>query len=114
MAVQKPESTTLELERSSSSLAKTVQLPWLSTGDSDTNQTRWLREVVLRLEEADGLAKIARSTKRADDLRAWCWSLADAGDWEAALSAFAQAAEFVPDDDHARRGLLDGAALAAN
>ena len=81
--------------------------------DSDTEQDRWLREVVQRLEGSDGLAKVARSTRRADDLRAWCRSLVDCGDWKAALPAFAEAAGLVTDKDYVRGELLDGAALAA-
>ncbi len=42
---------------------------------------RWLREVVQRLEGSDGLAKLARSTRRADDLLAWCRSLVVANDF---------------------------------
>ncbi len=83
------------------------------TSDWDSEEDRWLRKVVQRLEGAEGLAKIARTTKRADDLRAWCKSLVDAGDWQAALKAFAEAAELVTDQDHARGAFLDGAALAA-
>ena len=79
----------------------------------DTEEDRWLREVVQRLEGSDGLAKIARSTRRADDLRAWCKSLVDAGDWKAALAAFEEAAGHVADKDYARGELLDGVALAA-
>lgn len=74
---------------------------------------RWLREVVLRLEGAAGLAKIARSGRRADDLRAWCGSLVEAGDWKAALAAFEEAAQLVTDENYVRGELLDGAALAA-
>jgi hypothetical protein len=82
-------------------------------GHWDSDEDRWLREVVQRLDGSDGLAKIARTTKRADDLRAWCASLVDAGDWEAALPAFEEAAGLVADQDYARGELLDGAALAA-
>jgi tetratricopeptide (TPR) repeat protein len=81
--------------------------------DWDTDEDRWLREVVRRIEGADGLAKVARSTKRADDLRAWCKSLVEAGDWDAALLAFDEAAEIVTDKEYARGEFLDGAALAA-
>jgi hypothetical protein len=81
--------------------------------DWDTDEDRWLREVVQRLDGSDGLAKIARTTKRADDLRAWCKSLVDAGEWKAALPAFEEAAGLVTDKDYARGELLDGAALAA-
>ncbi|MBI4509686.1 MAG: hypothetical protein HY698_08605 [Deltaproteobacteria bacterium] len=83
------------------------------TSDWDTEEDRWLREVVQRLEGSDGLAKVARSTRRADDLRAWCKSLVDAGDWNAALKAFEDAAELVADKDYTRGEFLDGAALAA-
>jgi len=81
--------------------------------DWDTEADRWQREVVRRLDGAAGLAEIARSTKRADDLRAWCESLVETRDWQAALSAFEEAAAIVADKDHARGELLDGAALAA-
>jgi tetratricopeptide (TPR) repeat protein len=83
------------------------------TSDWDTEEDRWLREVVQRLEGAEGLAKVARATKRADDLRAWCRSLVEAKDWQAALKAFGEAAELVTDKDYARGEFLDGAALAA-
>ena len=81
--------------------------------DRDTNADRWLREVVRRVEGAEGLAKVARSSRRGDDLRAWCRSLVEAGDWKAALAAFEEAAELVADKEYARGELLDGAALAA-
>ena len=83
------------------------------TSDWDTEEDRWLREVVQRLEGAEGLAKVARTTKRADDLRAWCKSLVEAKDWPTALKAFCEAAELVTDKDYARGEFLDGAALAA-
>ena len=79
----------------------------------DTNEDRWLREVVQRLEGADGLANIARSTKRAVDLHAWCSALVEARDWKAALSAYQEAAEVVTDKTYSRGAFLDGAALAA-
>ncbi|MBI4917242.1 MAG: hypothetical protein HY825_15495 [Acidobacteria bacterium] len=81
--------------------------------DPDCDEDRWLREVVHRLEGADGLAKIARSTRRADDLRAWCRGLVETGDWNAALAAFDEAAGTVADREYVRGELLDGAALAA-
>ena len=82
-------------------------------GDWDSEEDRWLREVVRRMEGAEGLAKVARLTRRADDLRAWCQSLVEAEDWKAALPAFEEAAELVADKEYARGELLDGAALAA-
>jgi tetratricopeptide (TPR) repeat protein len=81
--------------------------------DWDSEEDRWLREVVQRLEGAAGLAKVARATKRADDLRAWCRCLMEANEWQAALKAFAEAAELVTDKDYARGEFLDGAALSA-
>lgn len=81
--------------------------------DWDTDEDWWLREVVRRLEGAEGLAKVARETRRADDLRAWCRCLVEARDWKAALAAFDESAELVSDKEHARGELLDGAALAA-
>lgn len=83
------------------------------TSDWDTEGDRWLREVVQRLEGAEGLAKVARTTKRADDLRAWCKCLVEAKNWPAALKAFGEAAELVTDKDYARGEFLDGAALTA-
>jgi hypothetical protein len=68
---------------------------------------------VQRLEGPVGLEKVARSTRRPDDLRAWCKSLVDAGDWKTALPAFEEAAELVTDKDYTRGEFLDGAALAA-
>ena len=65
------------------------------------------------MEGAEGLAKVARSTRRADGLRAWCQSLVEAADWKSALPAFDEAAEIVADKEYARGEFLDGAALAA-
>jgi hypothetical protein len=79
----------------------------------DTDADHWLREVVLRLEGADGLAGIARSSRRSDDLRAWCRALMDSGDWVAALAANKESAEIVGDKNHSQGDFLDGAALAA-
>jgi tetratricopeptide (TPR) repeat protein len=81
--------------------------------DWDADGDKWLREVVWRMEGASGLAKLARSTRRAAHLRAWCRTLVDAGDWKAALSAFDEASELVADGKSLRGELLDGAALAA-
>lgn len=81
--------------------------------DWDSDAARWRREAVQRLEGNEGLARVARSTKSADDLRAWCGALADAGDWKQALSAYDEAAELVRDGKHYCGEFLDGAALAA-
>lgn len=72
-----------------------------------------VREVCLRLEGPEGLATIARETRQADDLRAWCDSLVAKRAWKAALPAFEEAARIVVDEASARGEFLDGAALAA-
>lgn len=79
----------------------------------DSDEDRWLREVVARMEGADGLARIARTTKRSEDLRAWCRVHAEALDWKAALAAYDEAAELVTDNAYARGEFLDGAVLSA-
>jgi tetratricopeptide (TPR) repeat protein len=81
--------------------------------DWDSDEDRWLREVVRRTEGPDGLAKVARKTKRSDDLRAWCRALVEAKDWKRALEAYEEAAEIVVDKEYSRGDFLDGAALAA-
>lgn len=81
--------------------------------DWDTEAQQWLLEVVLRTEGASGLEKIARSTRRANDLRAWCESLVEIGEWKAALAALEDAARLVTDSEPERGEFLDGAALAA-
>ncbi|MBK8481859.1 MAG: hypothetical protein IPL40_11880 [Proteobacteria bacterium] len=80
--------------------------------DWDSDEDRWLREVVQRTQGADGLAEVARASKRADDLRAWCRALVEAGDWKGALAAYDEAAKLVSDKEYARGDFLDGAALA--
>jgi hypothetical protein len=77
-----------------------------------TDMNRWLREVVERLDGVAGLAEIARSTRRADDLRAWCNAVVKDKDWEAALLAYEEAAEIVTDRSDSGE-FLDGAARAA-
>jgi len=81
--------------------------------DSDRDEDRWLREVVERTEGPDGLAKMARASRRADDLRTWCDAVRKTGDWAQTLAAYAEAAELVSDKGYARGRFLDGAALAA-
>lgn len=81
--------------------------------EPESEVDRWRREVVERLEGADGLARIGRSTKRADDLRAWCDALAAEKDWERALSAYEEASAIVSNKPQSVGEFLDGAALAA-
>lgn len=82
------------------------------SGPWDSLAAQWLREAVRRLEGAAGLAELARSSRRAPDLRAWCASLVEDRDWPAALAAFAEAAELA-DDEWLRASLFGGAALCA-
>lgn len=81
--------------------------------DWDGDAPRWRREVVRRIEGPDGLAKVARATRRADDMRAWCDSLMEAEDWKAALSACEEAAALVTERAFGPAGFLDRAAFAA-
>ena len=79
----------------------------------DSDEDRWLREVVVRIEGAGGLADLARATRRAGDLRAWCRMLVTAKDWKAALAAHEEAADIVTGKAYSRGEFLDGVALAA-
>jgi len=79
----------------------------------DSDEDRWLREVVERMEGADGLADLARATRRAGDLRAWCRMLVTAKDWKAALAAHEEAADIISDKAYSRGEFLDGVAFAA-
>jgi hypothetical protein len=79
----------------------------------DVDADRWLREAVQRTDGAKGLAGIARSTLRSDDLRAWCRALIESGDWKSALASYEEAAEIVSDKIYSEGDFLDGAALAA-
>lgn len=78
-----------------------------------SNSARWLREVVQRMDGAAGLADLARSTRKDDDLRAWCRGLALQKNWKAALTAYEEASRIVGDRVYSRGEFLDGAALAA-
>lgn len=88
-----------------------------STGDRDGawahDEKLWLREAIERMEGAAGLAHLARTTRHADDLRAWCCALMAVKDWKAVLAACVEAADKVTDGEYARGKFLDGAALAA-
>lgn len=81
--------------------------------DWETDSNRWLSEVVQRLEGTDGLARLARKTKRTHDLRAWCRAVVEARDWTAALAACEEAATLASDVTGAGAEFLDDAALAA-
>jgi hypothetical protein len=81
--------------------------------DWDRNEDRWLREVIGRMEGVEGLAKMARTSKRAEDLRTWCDALVNTRDWSAARKAYEEAAQLVTDKKLWRGEFLDGAALAA-
>jgi hypothetical protein len=79
----------------------------------ESEPERWLRDAVARREGTDGLARIARATKRPQAVAAWCGAVVEDGDWTKALSAYEEAIALVPPG--VRHGdLLDGAALAAS
>ncbi len=83
------------------------------SSDWDSGEDRWLREIVQRTQGPEGLAEVARASRRANDLDAWCRALVEAGDWKAALAAYDEAADLVTAGAYARADFLDGAALAA-
>ena len=83
-----------------------------SKDEWDNSHERWLREAVLRSEGVDGLARLARRTKRPQACLAWCEAIVDSGRWSDALRAYDAAATLVG-KSHWRGELLDGAALAA-
>ena len=72
----------------------------------------WMREAIVRTKGIDGMAAIARETKHASNLRAWCSELAATGNWEASLTAFNEAAELAQ-EKWIRNEFLDDAVLAA-
>ena len=80
--------------------------------DWDNEEDRWLREAVDRRHGAEGLARLARTTKRAEAARAWCDAVVREGDWKRALTAYEEAATIVVSPVW-RGDFLDGAALAA-
>lgn len=79
----------------------------------DRKEALWLREVVARREGPDGLAKLARRSRRGDDFRAWCAVLEEEEDWSALRLAAEEAATLVEDRAHCQGEFLDDAALAA-
>ena len=82
--------------------------------DWGTDEDRWLREVIGRMEGVEGLARLAKSTKRGDDLCAWCVALVEGRDWKGALRAHEEAADLVTDERYWRSEFFDGAARAAH
>ena len=88
------------------------RIPKKRGSDWDSDEDRWLREVIGRMDGVDGLASYARSTGRAEDLHVWCRTLVEEKDWQGALQAYEEAAQLI-DAEPSRGGFLDGAALAA-
>ena len=66
-----------------------------SKDEWESDQERWRREAVFRLDGVDGLERLARATKRPQTCLAWCEAMADRGDWVAALRAYGMAAKLV-------------------
>ena len=82
-------------------------------GDWESDQERWLRDAVARREGTEGLARIARATKRPQVVAAWCNAVVKDGDWKSALAAYEDAVTLVTSDLW-RGEFLDGAALMAS
>jgi hypothetical protein len=82
------------------------------SSDEETDADAWRHEVVARIDGAEGLAHLARSTRRFADLRGWCRHLLGDERWEAARAACTEAAQLVTGRAHAGE-FLDGAAHAA-
>jgi hypothetical protein len=79
----------------------------------ESEHERWLRDAVARREGTDGLARIARATKRPQAVKAWCDAVAKENDWKKALEAYEEAVTLVTSGLwHGE--LRDGAALAAS
>ncbi|MGH7437361.1 MAG: hypothetical protein ACRENE_16915 [Polyangiaceae bacterium] len=79
----------------------------------ESEQERWLREAVARRDGTNGLARIARATRRPQAVTAWCKALVKDGDWKTTLAAYEEAVTLVTSDLW-RGEFLDGAALAAS
>ena len=81
-------------------------------GEWESENERWLREAVERREGTQGLARIARATKRPQAIAAWCEAVVKEGDWKQALASYDEAASLVKSGTWLGE-FLDGAALAA-
>jgi hypothetical protein len=82
-------------------------------GDWESDQERWLRDAVARREGTEGLARIARATKRPQVVAAWCNAVVEDGDWKSALAAYEEGVALVTSDLW-RGEFLDSAALMAS
>jgi hypothetical protein len=82
-------------------------------GEWESEQERWLRDAVGRREGTNGLARIARATRRPQAVAAWCDAVGNDGDWKTTLAAYEEAVTLVTSDLW-RGEFLDGAALAAS
>jgi hypothetical protein len=80
--------------------------------DARWPERAWLRDAVVRAEGVPGLARLARASRSADDVRAWCAAVARQGDWAAALRVNDEAATLVRSAAE-RADFHDEAALAA-
>ena len=78
-----------------------------SKNEWESDQERWRREAVFRLDGVEGLERLARATRRPQACVAWCEALADRRDWVAALRAYGMAARLVGRSPWRGR-LLDG------
>ncbi len=61
----------------------------------ESDEDLCLCEVVQRMDGVEGLGRLARSTGRAHDPRAWCDAPVESKDWKAALAAYDEPAEIL-------------------
>jgi len=83
-----------------------------AVSDWEDAHNRRLREAITRAEGLPGLARLARTTRRPEVVRAWCAAVRETGDWKETLRAYEDAAQLVSSPVW-HGDFLDGAALAA-
>ena len=66
-----------------------------SRDEWESDEERWLREAVFRLEGVNGLEQLARRTKRSQACLAWCKALVKRANWAGALRAYDASAALV-------------------
>jgi hypothetical protein len=82
------------------------------SGDWESDRERWLREAITRRDGLEGLARVARATRRPEAVTAWCRAVVAQGDWATSLAVYEEAAALISSATW-RGDFLDGAALAA-
>ena len=77
------------------------------------HEEAWLREATQAAHGLQGLAELARESKRPDDLKAWCKALEAIQDWKGARAAYEEAAEIIIGHSFEQGQFLDQAARIA-